>query len=103
MTEKVERVRIHPGEILREEFLKPHGLSANALARAIRVTPNRITAIVSAEAPRAVTPDTALRLGRYFGTTARFWLNLQTAYDLSVTVARHGKQIEDDVRPLRVA
>ena len=103
MTDRIERVRTHPGQVLREKFLKPHGLSANALARAIRVTPNRITAIVSAEAPRAVTPDTALRLSRYFGTTAQFWLNLQMAYDLSVTLARHGKQIEDDVRPLSAA
>ena len=103
MTERSERVRTHPGEILRDEFLKPHGLSANALARAIRVTPNRISAIVSPDAPRAVTPDTALRLARYFGTTAQFWLNLQMAYDLSVTVARHGKEIEDDVRPLSAA
>ncbi len=99
----MQRVKTHPGEILREEFLKPHGLSANALARAIRVTPNRITGIISADTPRAVTPDTALRLGRYFGTTAQFWLNLQTAYDLSLAITQHGKQIEEDVRPLRVA
>jgi addiction module HigA family antidote len=75
-------------------------MSANALARAIRVTPNRITAIIANDAPRAVTPDTALRLGRFFGSTPQFWLNLQTSYDLSLAVAQFGKQIEDDVRPL---
>jgi len=91
-----QSITTHPGEILREEFLKPHGMSANALARAIRVPPNRI----AAEKPRAVTPDTALRLGRLFGTTPNFWINLQTAYDLSVAIAENGKQIESDVNPL---
>ena len=74
----------HPGEVLREEFMVPLSLSANALARALHVPPNRITAIIAPENPRTVTPDTALRLARYFGTTAQFWLNLQRAYDLSV-------------------
>ncbi len=96
---KPNRIHTHPGEILREEFLIPHGLSANALARAIRVPPNRITAIIAAENPRAVTPDTALRLGRLFGTTPQFWLNLQSAYDLSVAIAEHGDEIDQDVRP----
>ena len=63
----------------------PLALSANAFARALHVPPNRITAIIAAESPRAVTPDTALRLARYFGTTAQFWLNLQRAHDLSAT------------------
>ena len=76
--------RTHPGEVLREEFMVPLSLSANALARALRVPPNRITAIIASANPRAVTPDTALRLARYFGTTAQFGLNLQRAYDLSV-------------------
>ena len=78
------RRRTHPGEVLREEFMLPFALSANGLARALHVPPNRITAIIATESPRAVTPDTALRLARYFGTTAQFWLNLQRAYDLSV-------------------
>ena len=73
------RITTHPGEILREEFMIPLGLSANALARALNVPPNRITAIIAAENPRAVTPDTALRLARYFGTTPQLWLNLQLA------------------------
>ena len=76
--------RTHPGEVLREEFMVPLSLSANALARALHVPPNRITAIIAPENPRAVTPDTALRLARYFGTTAQFWINLQRTYDLSV-------------------
>jgi addiction module HigA family antidote len=99
MTEPT-RIHTHPGEILLEEFLKPHGLSANALARAIRVPPNRITAIIAAKNPRAVTPDTALRLARLFGTTPQFWINLQSNYDLSVAIAEHGEEIEQDVRPI---
>ena len=77
----------------------PLGLSANALARDLRVPPNRITAIIAAKDPRAVTPDTALRLGRYFGTTAEFWLNLQAAYDLSRARAATAARIEAEVRP----
>jgi addiction module HigA family antidote len=71
---------IHPGEVLKEEFMKPLVLSANALARAIRVPANRISAIVNAE--RGVTADTALRLAKALGTTPDFWLNLQKQYDL---------------------
>ena len=78
------RGRTHPGEVLREEFILPLALSANALARALHVPPNRIAAIIAVDSPRVVTPDTALRLGRYLGTTAQFWLNLQRAYDLSI-------------------
>jgi addiction module HigA family antidote len=74
------RIRTHPGEILHEEFLVPLGMSANALARELRVPPNRITAIVNQT--RSVTADTALRLARYFGTTPEFWTNLQAAHDL---------------------
>lgn len=71
---------ITPGEVLAEEFLKPMGLSARALARAIGVPPNRVTAILSGE--RAITADTALRLAGHFGTSAEFWMNLQTSHDL---------------------
>src|SRR5271170_848096 len=77
------RIRTHPGEVLREEFMKPLGLSANALALALRVPATRIGDILRTEKPRAVTADTAIRLARYFGATAEFWLNLQTAYDLT--------------------
>ena len=72
----------HPGELLRTEFLEPHQLTANALANALHVPANRITAILKGQ--RAVTADTALRLGRFFGTTAEFWLNLQKDYELRV-------------------
>jgi addiction module HigA family antidote len=71
---------IHPGEILREEFMKPHGLSQNALARAMNGPPRRINEIVLEK--RGITADTALRLARYFGTTAEMWTGLQADYDL---------------------
>jgi antitoxin HigA-1 len=95
----MNRIATHPGEILREEFMIPLGLSANALSRALDVPPNRITSIIAEENPRAVTPDTALRLSRYFGTTPQLWLNLQQAYDLSVALMTHGARINDIVRP----
>ncbi len=93
------RITTHPGEILREEFMIPLGLSANALARALDVPPNRVTAIIAKDNPRAVTPDTALRLSRYFGTTPELWLNLQVAYDLSAAVVHRGTDIDRVVRP----
>lgn len=88
---------IHPGEVLREEFLEPLGLSANALATALRVPAPRINDIVRER--RAITPDTALRLARYFGTTPQFWLNLQTSYDLKLAMKESGDKIERDVFP----
>ncbi|BCX81624.1 antitoxin HigA-1 [Methylomarinovum caldicuralii] len=87
-----------PGDILRREFMEPLGLSANALARAIRVPPNRITAIL--KGTRSITADTALRLGRYFGTTAEFWLNLQKDYELRVARRKSARRIEAEVEPL---
>lgn len=95
--ERIERVTTSPGEMLREEFLDPLGLSANALALALRVPANRITGILNDE--RAVTADTALRLGRYFGTSARFWLNLQQSHDLSKARAELSAKIEREVAP----
>ena len=74
---------IHPGEILREDYLAPLEMSANALAKAIGVTPARINEIVREE--RGITADTALRLAKYFGGNAKFWLNLQTTYELRLT------------------
>jgi len=74
---------IHPGEILREEFLEPMGISQYRLAKDISVPPRRINEIVHGK--RSITADTALRLGRFFGMSAQFWLNLQTRYDLEVT------------------
>jgi addiction module HigA family antidote len=75
------RLRTHPGEILKEEYLVPLGLSARALAKLLDVPANRLTEIM--RGTRDVSADTAIRLGRYFRTDPRFWLNLQTAYDLS--------------------
>jgi addiction module HigA family antidote len=94
-----DRVTAHPGEVLSEEFLKPLGLSANALALALRVPSTRIGAIVKGE--RAVTPDTALRLARFFGFGAspEFWLNLQSMHDLTRARRETGAAIERDLRP----
>jgi addiction module HigA family antidote len=91
---------IHPGEILREEFMKPRDLSQNALARALNVPPRRINEIVLEK--RAITADTALRLARYFGTSAEMWTGLQADYDLRLARYEKQKQIERDVEPLAV-
>lgn len=93
------RIRTAPGEILREEFMKPLGLSANALALALRVPATRIGDILRQDNPRAISADTAMRLARYFGTTPAFWMNVQSAYDLSRAEAQHGKEIEREVQP----
>ncbi len=91
---------IHPGEILREEFLIPLGMSAHALALELRVPAPRINDIVRER--RAVTPDTALRLARYFGTTPQFWMNLQISYDLKFAEIKNGPKIAAEVH-LRLA
>ena len=91
---------VPPGEILKEEFLDPFGLSSYALAKELNVPTNRITAIVNGE--RAITADTALRLSRYFGTTPDFWMNLQTHYDLELTSRKEAARIEREV-PRRAA
>lgn len=88
---------IHPGEILREEYLVPLGMSAHALAIALRVPAPRINDIVRER--RGITPDTALRLARYFGTTPEFWINLQSSYGLKVATLELGKAIEREVLP----
>lgn len=92
---------IHPGEILREEFLLPLGMTAHALAMAIRVPAPRIHDIVREK--RSLSPDTALRLARYFGTTPEFWMNLQSAFDLRTARLRTMDAIEREVRPRDVA
>jgi len=89
---------IHPGEILREDFMVPLGLSMNRLSLDLHVPVTRIAEIVHGR--RAVTPDTALRLARYFNTTARFWINLQSAYDLEVAEDELAPKIAQHVRPL---
>jgi len=91
------RVTTHPGEILSEEFLKPLGMSVNALAMALRVPATRIGAVVKGE--RSVTADTALRLARFFETSAEFWINLQAMHDLTKARMENGGAIERDVRP----
>ena len=87
---------VHPGEILYEEFLAPLGLSQYRLAKETSVPPRRINEIVRGQ--RAVTADTALRLARYFGTSERFWLNLQVRYDLEVEKDRLGNRLQRDVK-----
>ena len=89
---------IHPGEVLREEFMRPLGLSVNRLALELRVPVTRMAEIVHRR--RAVTSDTALRLGRLFRTTPEFWLNLQTRYDLEIARDREEKKVTREVRPL---
>jgi addiction module HigA family antidote len=92
---------IHAGEILREEFLIPLGISAHALAMELKVSAPRINDIVRER--RSITPDTALRLARYFGTTPQFWLNIQTSYDLKNAEREIGPKIERDVHTRLVA
>lgn len=88
---------IHPGEVLREEFLKPMNLSAHQLALALRVPATRINEIVNQR--RGITADTAMRLARYFGTTAKFWINLQSAYDLDLAEDRLREAVNREVLP----
>jgi addiction module HigA family antidote len=92
---------IHPGEILREEFLAPLGMSAHELALALRVPATRINDIVNEK--RGITADTALRLSRYFGTTAKFWLNLQASYELEVAEDQLGQAVMREVLPRSAA
>lgn len=87
---------IHPGEILNEEFLQPHGLSQYRLAKEIGVPARRINEIVQGK--RSITPDTALRLSRYFGLSERFWINLQSRYDLEVEKDRLAERLQREVR-----
>ena len=88
---------IHPGEILREDYLIPLGMSARALAKALHVPPPRINDIVRER--RGVSADTAMRLARRFGGDARSWLNLQAAYDLRVAELKNARRVEREVRP----
>ncbi len=90
-------IPIHPGEILREDFLVPLGLSANALALALRVPVTRISEIVRER--RGITADTALRLARYFGTTPDFWMKMQSSYDLAVASRESFARIEIEIFP----
>ena len=88
---------IHPGEMLREEFMEPMGLSSNALAMAIQVPATRISEIVNKR--RGISGDTALRLGRYFRMTAEFWMNLQSHYELEIARVELGRKRELSIKP----
>lgn len=92
----LQRVTTSPGEMLREEFMVPLGISQNQLASDLRVPPGRINQIIKGK--RAITSDTALRLALYFGNSPEFWLNLQQLYDLSKTRLESGDRIEREVR-----
>ncbi len=96
-----DRITSHPGEILREEFLAPLGMSAHALSLALRVPANRIGAILKGE--RSVTAETALRLSRFFGSTPEFWMNLQAMYDLTKAKVEFGDTVAREVSPRRAA
>jgi addiction module HigA family antidote len=91
---------VHPGRVLKRE-LKARELSANQLALALRLNSGRITDILNEK--RGISPDTALRLARFFGNSARFWLNLQIAFELSVAEEKIGARIEDEVKPASAA
>jgi len=91
---------VHPGEILQEDFLAPMEISQYRLSKDINVPPRRINEIVHGE--RSISADTAIRLARYFGTSERFWLNLQAQYDLDVEIDRAGAQIAKEVVPRAV-
>ena len=88
---------VHPGQILKEDLMVPLGLTANGLARDLRVPVTRISEIIHGR--RSITADTALRLSRYFGTTAQFWMNLQTAYDLEIAERDSAPAIAREVLP----
>lgn len=89
---------VHPGEVLREEYLEPLRMSANALSKALHVPPTRINEIVRER--RGITPDTAMRLVRYFGGDAKSWLNLQMAYDLKVAEEEKSSEINRSISPM---
>ncbi|MET0255643.1 MAG: HigA family addiction module antitoxin [Luteibacter sp.] len=90
--------RVHPGEVLREDFLVPLKLSPNALAMALRVPATRIHEIVNER--RSVTAETAIRLARYFSTSAEMWMNLQSSYDLHRAYEAHGAEVDAGIKPL---
>ena len=98
MIKKKKLSPIHPGEILMEEFLKPLGISQYRIAKEISVPPRRINEIVHGK--RAISADTALRLGRYFGTSAQFWLNIQSRYDIETTEDRLADRLDQEVQAL---
>ena len=101
VTKKDRLPPVHPGEILREEFLASLGMSAHQLALALRVPASRLNDIVNGK--RGITADTALRLSRYFGTTSRFWMNIQASWELDMAEDQVGETVERDVSPRSAA
>lgn len=99
MTKQTKLAPIHPGEILKEEFMVPFELSANQLALRLHVPPGRITAIINGD--RAITPETALRLSKFFENSPEFWLNLQQHYELQLAQQAFGERISIEVRPIK--
>lgn len=92
---------VHPGEILKEDLMKPLGLTVKGLAGELKLPVSRLSEIVNGR--RAINADAALRLSRYFGNTPEFWINLQAAYDLRVTIHSSANRIEREVRPRKAA
>ena len=92
---------VHPGEVLREEFLRPMGMSAHSLSLKLCVPASRVNALVRER--RGITTDTALRLARFFNTTPQFWLNLQTSFDLKQTEMEVGDRIKHEIHPMHAA
>lgn len=102
MSKKNNRMRpVHPGEMLREDLMKPLGLTVSGLARDLKIPVTRMSELVNGR--RALNADAALRLSRYFGNTPEFWINLQAAYDLRVTIHSSASRIEREVRPRKAA
>jgi addiction module HigA family antidote len=95
---EVRHAPVHPGEVLREDFMRPAGLSAIALAKALHIPTPRINDVVRGR--RGITADTALRLARYFGGDAQSWLNLQSLYDLRVAKIANQKKINREIQPM---
>ena len=95
------RLPVHPGTILKKDLLDPLGMSINKLAKELRVPANRLSQIIRGR--RGITPDTSLRLARYFGFTPEYWLNMQTHYDMEITRRQSMKQIEKEVNPREAA
>ena len=92
---------VHPGEILREDLIKPLGLTVTSLARALKIPVSRLSEIVNGR--RSINAEAALRLSRYFGNTPEFWVNLQAAYDLRMTIHSSASRIQREVRPRKAA
>ncbi len=92
--------RMHPGRVLREEFMAPMRLSADDLARALDIPPAQVARLIAGKTPPSITSDIALRLARFFRTSPHFWLNLQAAHDLSIAQARYGAEIAARVQPM---